>query len=167
MTQQSEEAGLALGVAGAGALGGATSLDAPSSEKLPRQFGKYMLLRRLASGGMAELYLALHRSVAGFEKLVVIKRILPQMNNDQQFIDMLLHEARIAATLSHTNIVQTFDVGQVDGSYFIAMEHIHGEDIRTIVRQMKKKSVAEFPLEHALHIGGGLCAARRGYSWVR
>jgi serine/threonine protein kinase len=147
-----------VGVAGAGTLGGApVDVDA-SAEKLPRQFGKYMLLRRLASGGMAELFLALHRSVAGFEKLVVIKRILPQMNGDQQFIDMLLHEARIAATLSHTNIVQTFDVGQLDGSYFIAMEHIHGEDIRTIIRQMRVVGAVEFPLVSALHIVMGLCA---------
>ena len=105
-----------------------------SEEQLPRQFGKYTLMRRLAAGGMAELFLALHKSVAGFEKLIVIKRILPSMNNDKAFIDMLLHEARVAATLSHPNIVQTFDVGQVDGTYFIAMEHIHGEDIRSIVR---------------------------------
>ena len=115
-------------------------------------------MRRLASGGMAELYLALHRSVAGFEKFVVIKRILPQMNQDRQFIDMLLHEARIAATLTHPNIVQTYDVGQVEGTYFIAMEHIEGEDIRTIIREMKRKSVSEFPLEHALAIVIGLCA---------
>lgn len=115
-------------------------------------------MRKLASGGMAELFLALHRSVAGFEKFVVIKRILPQMNQDRQFIDMLLHEARIAATLTHPNIVQTYDVGQVEGTYFIAMEHIEGEDIRTIIREMKKKSVSEFPLEHALSIVIGLCS---------
>ncbi len=148
-----------VGIAGAGALGGTVTPEASKSEEpLPRPFGKYVLLRKLAAGGMAELFLALHRSVAGFEKLVVIKRILPQMNQDQQFIDMLLHEARVAATLSHPNIVQTFDVGQVEGTYFIAMEHIHGEDIRTIVRQMKKKGVTELPLEHALHIVIGLCA---------
>lgn len=154
----------ALGVAGAGALGGIVKPAGEASpasggeEKLPRPFGKYMLMRKLAAGGMAELFLALHRAVAGFEKLVVIKRILPQMNQDQQFIDMLLHEARVAATLSHPNIVQTFDVGEVEGTYFIAMEHIHGEDIRTIVRQMKKKNVVEFPLEHALSIVIGLCS---------
>jgi len=161
MTQQSGNRAVdqALGLAGAGALGGAPT-ESPTSEQeaLPRHFGKYMLMRKLASGGMAELFLALHRSVAGFEKLVVIKRILPQMNQDRQFIDMLLHEARIAATLSHPNVVQTFDVGQVDGTYFIAMEHIHGEDIRTIVRQMKKKAVTEFPLEHALAIVIGLAS---------
>jgi eukaryotic-like serine/threonine-protein kinase len=133
--------------------GGSAAADA-----LPRPFGKYLLMRKLAAGGMAELFLALHRSVAGFEKLVVIKRILPLMNQDRQFIDMLLHEARVAATLSHPNVVQTFDVGQAEGTYFIAMEHIHGEDIRTIVRQMKAKSLSEFPIEHALHIVVGLCA---------
>jgi serine/threonine-protein kinase len=138
-----------------GAPGGAR---APVDEALPRQFGKYTLLRKLAAGGMAELFLALQRSVAGFEKLIVIKRILPAMNQDRAFIDMLLHEARIAATLSHPNIVQIFDVGQVDGTFFIAMEHIHGEDIRSIVRAMKRKGVTEFPLEHAISILLGVCA---------
>ncbi len=94
----------------------------------------------------------------GFEKLIVIKRILPAMNADRAFIDMLLHEARIAATLSHPNIVQIFDVGQVDGTYFIAMEHVHGEDIRSMVRQMKKKGYPTFPREHALGIVMGMCA---------
>src|SRR5438552_289414 len=130
----------------------------PESAGLPMRFGKYTLLRKLATGGMAELFLALQKSVAGFEKLIVIKRILPQMNTDQAFIDMLLHEARIAATLSHPNIVQIFDVGQVDGTYFIAMEHVHGEDIRSIVRQMKQKGVPEFPVEHALGIVLGTLA---------
>lgn len=131
---------------------------AASGEVMPKQFGKYTLLRRLAAGGMAELFLALHRSVAGFEKLIVIKRILPSMNHDQGFIEMLLHEARIAATLSHPNVVQIFDVGQVDGTYFIAMEHIHGEDIQSIVRGMKRMNVAEFPLEHTISIVLGTCA---------
>ncbi len=128
------------------------------SEALPKRFGKYTLLRRLATGGMAELFLALHRSVAGFEKIIVIKRILPSMNSDQAFIEMLLHEARIAATLSHPNIVQIYDVGHAEGAYYIAMEHIHGEDLRSIVRQMKKARLTEFPREHALAIVNGVCA---------
>ena len=78
---------------------------------MPMRFGKYTLIRKLATGGMAELFLAIQKSVAGFEKLLVIKRILPAMNQDRAFIEMLLHEARIAATLSHPNIVQIFDVG--------------------------------------------------------
>ena len=125
---------------------------------MPSRFGKYTLIRKLATGGMAELFLAIQKSVAGFEKLLVIKRILPSMNQDRAFIEMLLHEARIAATLSHPNIVQIFDVGQYDTQYFIAMEHVHGEDLRSIVRQMKKKGVLEFPLEHALAIVLGMCA---------
>jgi eukaryotic-like serine/threonine-protein kinase len=132
----------------------------PSSaeEALPRRFGKYTLLRRMATGGMAEIFLALQRSVAGFEKLIVIKRILPAMNGDRGFIDMLLHEARVAASLSHPNIVQTIDVGQVEGNYYIALEHVHGEDLRSIVRQMKKKGVMQFPFEHAIAIILGMCA---------
>src|SRR5262245_1326871 len=129
-----------------------------TEEGMPTRFGKYTLIRKLATGGMAELFLAIQKSVAGFEKLIVIKRILPAMNQDQAFIDMLLHEARIAATLSHPNIVQIFDVGQADGQYFIAMEHVHGEDLRSIVRQMKKTGISEFPLEHALAIVLGMCS---------
>jgi len=131
---------------------GASDVADPAGDGLPRRFGKYTLLRKLATGGMAELFLAIQKSVAGFEKLVVIKRILPAMNHDKAFIEMLLHEARIAATLTHANIVQIFDVGQVDGTYYIAMEHVHGEDLRGIVRQMRKKGVIEFPLEHAIEI---------------
>lgn len=130
----------------------------PGTMGMPMRFGKYTLLRKLATGGMAEIFLAIQKSVAGFEKLLVIKRILPSMNQDRAFIEMLLQEARIAATLSHPNIVQIFDVGQADGQYFIAMEHVHGEDLRSIVRQMKKKDALEFPLEHALAIVLGTCA---------
>jgi eukaryotic-like serine/threonine-protein kinase len=128
------------------------------SPPLPQPFGRYTLLRRIAAGGMAELYLALHRKVAGFEKLVVIKRILPSMNDNPAFIDMLLHEARVAATLSHPNIVHVYDVDQVDGAYFIAMEHIHGEDLVAILGAMKDRALTRFPLEHALGIVLGMCA---------
>jgi eukaryotic-like serine/threonine-protein kinase len=130
----------------------------PALAGLPRQLGRYTLVRKLATGGMAELFLAIQRSVGGFEKLIVIKRILPSMNHDQAFIEMLLHEARIAATLSHPNIVQVFDLGMVDGAYFIAMEHVQGEDLRAIVRQMKSQNALEFPMEHALSIVLGVCA---------
>jgi serine/threonine protein kinase len=130
----------------------------PSPAELPRQLGKYTLVRKLATGGMAELFLAIHRGLGGFEKVVVIKRILPAMNQDRGFVDMLLHEARVAATLSHPNLVQVFDVGMADGAYFIAMEHVHGQDLRAIVRQMKRRSASEFPLEHGLSVVLGVCA---------
>lgn len=126
-------------------------------ENLPKRFGKYTLLRRLALGGMAELFLALQKSVAGFEKLVVVKRVLPDLASDEAFVSMLLQEARIAATLTHPNIAQVYDVGFAEGRYFIAMEHVHGEDLRSIVRQMKKKDVRAFPVEHTLAIVLGCC----------
>lgn len=126
-------------------------------EELPRRFGKYTLLRRLAVGGMAELYLALQKSVAGFEKLIVVKRVLPHLAVDETFVEMLLAEARIAATLTHPNIAQVYDVGVAEGDYFIAMEHVHGEDLRSIVRQMRQKAVRSFPLEHTLAIVMGCC----------
>ena len=146
---------------------------APSSapdEVLPRKFGKYTLMRKLATGGMAELYLAIHRSISGFEKLVVIKQILPRFTADPEFVQMFMDEARIAATLSHPNIIQIFDVGAVGDRYFIAMEFIHGEDVRSIVRGMVAKQLREFPLEHALSITIGICAgldyahSRKGFS---
>lgn len=135
-----------------------TDGEPTSTESFPRRFGKYTLLRKLARGGMAELYLALHRSIAGFERLIVIKRILPDLARDEGFITMLLQEARIAATFAHPNIVTVFDLGNADGEYFIAMEHIHGEDLRSIVRAMKAKGVREFPLEHAIALGRGAAA---------
>jgi serine/threonine-protein kinase len=122
---------------------------------LPRRFGRYILVRELAKGGMAELYLALHRSHTGLDRLVVVKRILPGIGHDAAFVEMLLREARIAATFSHPNIVSVFDVAQAEGEYFIAMEHILGEDLRAVVRAMKPKRVTEFPLEHCLAIALG------------
>jgi serine/threonine protein kinase len=133
-------------------------LPPESAETLPKRFGKYTLIRRIAVGGMAELFLGIQRSMAGFEKLIVIKRILPKLAEDRDFIQMLLDEARIAATLTHPNIAQVFDVGVADGSYYIAMEHVHGEDLRSIVREMRDKGVTSFPLEHAIAIVLGSCA---------
>ena len=125
---------------------------------LPRRFGKYTLIRKLAVGGMAELFLALQRSMAGFEKLIVVKRVLPHLAQDEQFIEMLLSEARIAATLNHPNVAHIYDVGMQDDQYYIAMEHIHGEDLRSIVRQMRHMGLSSFPVEHALAIVLGCCA---------
>ncbi len=125
---------------------------------MPRRFGKYTLMRKLAIGGMAELFLALQRSVAGFEKLIVVKRILPHLAKDSAFIELILQEAKISATLNHPNICHIYDVGEAEGQFYIAMEHIHGEDLRSIVRQMKKVNETTFPVEHALAIVLGCCA---------
>lgn len=94
--------------------------------------GRYELLTRLAMGGMAELFLARERGIAGLERLVVIKRILPHLADQESFVDMFLREARIVARLSHPNVVQIFDLGQEAESYHIAMEYIHGSTVREL-----------------------------------
>jgi len=99
------------------------------------QFGKYQLQRKLAEGGMAEVFLAKQTGMEGFEKLVVVKRILPQLCSDDAFVKMFLNEARVAARLNHTNVVQIFDLGKLGEQYFIAMEYVHGEDLRSLIRE--------------------------------
>jgi serine/threonine-protein kinase len=101
-------------------------------------YGRYQLLKKLATGGMAQIYLARQVGPEGFEKLLVVKRILPHLAENEDFITMFLDEARIAARLNHPNIVQIFDLGAQDDSYFIAMEYIHGEDVRRVWKHADK-----------------------------
>ncbi|MGC4114771.1 MAG: protein kinase [Myxococcales bacterium] len=97
------------------------------------RFGKYQLERALAQGGMAEIFLARQSGPSGFQKLVVIKRVLPHLAVDETFQEMFLDEARIAARLDHPGIVQIFDFGEEGGSYFIAMEYLAGEDFSALL----------------------------------
>jgi serine/threonine protein kinase len=120
--------------------------------------GKYEILRKLATGGMAEIYLARVRGTAGFEKLVVLKRILPNVAEDPAFVQMFLDEARLAATLHHPNIADVYDVGEDDGTFFFTMEFIHGQDARTIQLVTRKRG-ERIPLEVALAIIDGTAAA--------
>ncbi len=129
-----------------------SSFGAFGNATLPIRIGRYTLIKRLAVGGMAELFLAIQKSSFGFEKLVVIKCILPEIAEKPELVEMLLHEARTVAALSHPNIVQIFDVGEAQGRHFIAMEHAHGEDLRAIVRQMRAHGQKAFPLEAAIAI---------------
>src|SRR5438105_14788835 len=92
--------------------------------------GKYQILRKLATGGMAEIYLARSTGTAGFEKLVVIKRILPSAAQDKTLVRMFFDEAKLAATLRHPNIASVIDVAAAGDTYFFAMEHVHGQDAR-------------------------------------
>ncbi len=122
------------------------------TSRFPRPFGKYLLLRHLATGGMAEVYLARQSGPAGWEKECVIKRILPALAADQQFVQMFLDEARIAARLNHPNIVQIFDLGQVGPrEFFIAMEYVHGVDLEQILDAEKKRG-GRVPLHIAARI---------------
>ncbi|MGE3768184.1 MAG: serine/threonine protein kinase, partial [Kofleriaceae bacterium] len=89
-------------------------------------FGKYTLVAKLATGGMAEIFLARLQGAAGFEKLVCVKRILPHLAKDQQLVNMFLSEAKIAAQISHGNVCSVYELGEIDGRYFIAMEYLEG-----------------------------------------
>ncbi len=108
------------------------------SENAPVVYGKYQLLDLLARGGMAEVFKAKSHGVEGFEKILVIKRILPELSRNPQFVEMFINEAKIAVTLSHANIVQVFDLGRADETYFIAMEYVAGYDLATILRRSAK-----------------------------
>jgi serine/threonine protein kinase len=124
----------------------------------PVAFGKYELVSRLAAGGMAEIFLARTKSIQGFEKYLVIKRILGHRTQDPEFVRMFLDEARVAATLDHPNIVQIYDVGHVDNEYFIAMEYLRGHNLIEIVRAGAKLGYAKPPLEHVISVMTQTCA---------
>jgi eukaryotic-like serine/threonine-protein kinase len=104
----------------------------------PVPFGKYLLLDRISVGGMAEVFKAKSYGVEGFEKIIAIKRILPTMGEDRDFIKMFIDEAKIAGQLAHANICQIFELGRIDGSHFIAMEYIWGKDLLQIQNRVRK-----------------------------
>ena len=116
-----------------------------------RQIGRYSVVRHLASGGMAELYIARQEAMGGFEKPVVLKLLQPRFARNPRVVSMFLDEARLAAKLNHPTIVHVYDVADDGGLKYIAMEYIHGETIADIVT--RGLDVAHYiPLEHAVHI---------------
>jgi serine/threonine protein kinase len=121
------------------------------------KLGKYDLIRQIAIGGMAELYLARTVGIEGFEKLVVIKRILPQFASNASFVTMFTNEARLAAQLQHPNVTQVYDIGVEAGDYFFAMEYVHGEDLERLTAQAFDQGVP-LSLDAALTLIAGLCA---------
>ena len=110
------------------------------------RIGRYEVLRRIATGGMAELFLAKHVGMEGFEKVVAIKRILAHLAHDDEFVNMFRDEARLVAKLSHPNIVQIYDLGKSADSYFIAMEYIPGRNLASIAKKARQKGEAFPPL---------------------
>lgn len=123
----------------------------------PLHFGKYLLVDKIGTGGMAELYLAKQTGLKGFEKVIAIKRILPHLTQDTEFVNMFINEAKLAALLSHQNIVQIFDLGHVEGIYYIAMEYIMGKDLRSLLRKRKEKKTL-MPIELSLMITSRVCS---------
>lgn len=121
-------------------------------------FGKYYLTEKIATGGMAELYRAKRVGVAGFEKLLVIKKILPHLSHHEEFVSMFINEAKIAAQLTHPNIVQIFDLGKIENSYYIAMEYVWGKDLKAVLKKGRESNLP-VSIEHVAQIISKACGA--------
>ncbi|MEO6954194.1 MAG: protein kinase [Polyangia bacterium] len=132
-----------------------TRSDAPAGT-----LGRYRVLRPLSRGGMAEILLAVHEGIGGFEKLIALKKIRRQLLERRKVaVELFLNEAKIVANLNHPNIVQTFEVGEHAGDLFIAMEYVHGVDARTVVKRRATQTEEVLSLAHVLYIGTQVAAA--------
>jgi serine/threonine protein kinase len=117
----------------------------------------YQILAKLAAGGMAEIFLARGKGVAGVERYCVVKRVLPDRASDVQFVRMFLDEARLAAQLQHANIAQVYDIGKLGDSYFFTMEYVHGETVRALLHRALGRG-RPLPIHCALTIAAGTAA---------
>jgi serine/threonine protein kinase len=135
-----------------------------TGEALPQVFGRYLLVKRLSRGGMGEIFLARHGGLSGFEKLVVIKKVLPHLAEDEQFISRFIDEAQVAIKLQHAHIAQVFEVGRVNDEYFLALEYVEGRDLRRTL-QVLDDAGERLPVDLALliarDVAGGLSYAHR------
>ena len=122
----------------------------------PITFGKYLLLERINVGGMAEVFKAKAFGVEGFERILAIKRILPNMAEDDEFINMFIDEARIAVQLNHANIVPIYELGKFESQYYIAMEFVPGRDLRQILDRFRKKKET-MPIQSASYVVSKIC----------
>ncbi len=124
---------------------------APPDSGFPRAYGKFELLRRLGDGGMAEVFLARLPGVAGFSKTLVLKRILPHLSRKKHFVDLFVAEATLAAEVRHRNVVQVFELGQVEGELYMAMEYVEGHDLRRLLRCASKEGL-RIPTWFTVHV---------------
>jgi hypothetical protein len=134
-----------------------------SADDAPRLFGRYLLTERLSRGGMGELFLARH-GLSGFEKRIVIKKILPHLAADEEFLNRFIDEAQVAVSLAHANIAQVFEVGRVDDEYFLAIEHVDGRDLRATLAALitaGRRMPPAIALFIAREIASGLAYAHR------
>jgi serine/threonine protein kinase len=120
------------------------------------RIGPYLLRRLIARGGMAELYLADYLREDGFRKTVAVKKVLPHLADNRDFIDMFIREARLAALLQHPNVVQIADFGKIQNAYFIAMEYVHGKNLAEIMGFLKKGLAVEMAVFLILKVSNGL-----------
>ena len=121
-----------------------------------QQQQRYRVIERLASGGMAEVFIAESAGIEGFKKRVAIKRVLPHLSEKKAFIAMFLDEARLSAHLSHSCVAQVFDIGVGDNAYFIVMEYVDGADLKGVIEHLRKTG-SPFPMQLAVFIASKLC----------
>src|SRR5438552_16379878 len=119
---------------------------------------RYRVLHKIAHGGMAEIYLGLQVGAEGFQKQVVLKRILPSLAADPAFVRMLVDEAHIASTLNHSNLVQVLDLGKAGDEVFLVLEFVDGWSLEQ-VRRRAQKAKLQLPLPLSIYIVGALCRA--------
>src|SRR5437868_1979410 len=119
-------------------------------------YGKYFLLKKMAAGGMGEIFLAKQQGPAGFEKILVVKKVLAHLTENKEFVELFLGEARLSARMNHRNIVQVFELGEESGSYFIAMEYVQGKPLRDILDRSREKR-EKIPAEIARTIAEQIC----------
>ena len=122
------------------------------------QLGRYHLLNRIAFGGMAEIYRAKPFDATGHAHLVAVKRVLAHLAEDNDFIQMLVDEAKIAGRLKHPNIARVYEFARAHGEYFIAMEHVDGKDLRAIMERCRQEK-RPMPPNHAAYVGGEMASA--------
>ena len=114
----------------------------PTEVTFNPRFGKYVLLKRIAKGGMAEIFRGMTFGAEGFRKVVAVKRMLPFISADAEYVDMFIHEARLAARLGHANIVQILDFGSINNMLYQAMEYVHGRNVQELIQKLKSRKVA-------------------------
>ena len=124
--------------------------------KKPTVFGKYLLLERLNVGGMAEVFTAKAFGVEGFERILAIKKILPTMAEDEEFITMFIDEARISVQLNHANVVHIHELGKHDEAYYIAMEYVSGKDLRALLERFRRRREI-MPTAMAVYVASKMC----------
>ncbi len=150
-------------------IGASVALNPAATQRIPvfadegsdqpgERFGQYTLLERIAVGGMAEVWKARMRGVEGFQKTVAIKRILPHMTDNAEFVGMFIDEAKLAAQLTHPNIVHIYDLGKLGRDYYIAMEYVDGRDLRSLLNAARRKGMP-LPLGLSLLIAARVASA--------
>ena len=119
----------------------------------PERFGNYILMRRLAEGGMGEVFLAQQTGIGGFAKQLVVKRIRPELAGDPKFVEAFVTEGRVSALIDHPNVVHIHQMGEFEGRYFIAMEYVHGLSLAGVLQRLGDG----LELSTALYIMNNVC----------